>query len=96
MAVITELTEPDVNEPSTFWAAVFGFFSAAGRRLMPEIVVQIQEHMERRWLDESVPALGGVTPRQAADDPTRRDDLVRLIDGFPEPRTRLGVLQLPT
>ena len=39
----------------------------------------------QRWLNESVPALGGVTPRQAADDPTRRDDLVRLIDGFPEP-----------
>lgn len=44
--------------------------------------------MEQRWLNESVPALGGVTPRQAADDPTRRDDLVRLIDGFPEPEPR--------
>jgi hypothetical protein len=53
--------------------------------LDPEIVAQIQEDMEQRWLDESVPALGGVTPRQAADDPTRRDDLIRLIDGFPEP-----------
>jgi len=56
-----------------------------GLGLDPEIVAQIQEDMEQRWLDESVPALGGVTPRQAADDPTRRDDLVRLIDGFPEP-----------
>jgi len=50
-----------------------------------QIVAQLQDEMERRWLDESVPALGGVTPRQAADDPTRRGDLLRLIDGFPEP-----------
>lgn len=56
-----------------------------GLALDPEMVAQIQEDMEQRWLDESVPALGGVTPRQAADDPTRRDDLIRLIDGFPEP-----------
>jgi hypothetical protein len=53
--------------------------------LDPEVVAQIQADMEQRWLDESVPALGGVTPRQAAGDPTRRDDLVRLIDSFPEP-----------
>jgi hypothetical protein len=39
---------------------------------------------EQSWLDESIPALGGVTPREAADDPTRRDDLVRLLDSFPD------------
>ncbi|MAT05490.1 MAG: hypothetical protein CL424_10660, partial [Acidimicrobiaceae bacterium] len=31
------------------------------------------------WLDEEVPALGGVTPREAAADPTRRDQLERLL-----------------
>jgi hypothetical protein len=38
---------------------------------------------EARWLDESIPALDGHTPRQAADDPTRRADLIKLLDTFP-------------
>ena len=38
---------------------------------------------ETKWLDESIPALDGHTPRQAADDPTRRGDLIKLLDSFP-------------
>jgi hypothetical protein len=38
---------------------------------------------ETKWLDEPIPALEGHTPRQAADDPTRRGDLIRLLDSFP-------------
>ena len=38
--------------------------------------------MEDRWVDESVPALGGLTPRQALDDPTRREDLLALLREF--------------
>ena len=38
---------------------------------------------ETKWLDESIPALDGVTPREAADDPTRRGDLITLLNGFP-------------
>ncbi|WP_343709633.1 SEC-C metal-binding domain-containing protein [Mycobacterium sp.] len=38
---------------------------------------------ENRWLDEPIPALNGYTPRQAADDPTRRGDLIKLLDSFP-------------
>lgn len=38
---------------------------------------------EARWLDEPIPALAGRTPRQAADDPTRRGDLIKLLDTFP-------------
>jgi hypothetical protein len=41
--------------------------------------------MERRWLDESIPALGGRTPRQAADDPIGRAELTRLLASFPVP-----------
>jgi len=40
---------------------------------------------EQKWLDEHIPALAGHTPRQAAADPTRRDDLIRLLDTFPIP-----------
>jgi hypothetical protein len=53
----------------------------------PEITAVLHQYMrdyEQRWLDESIPALGGVTPREAAADPTRRDDLVRLLDSFPQ------------
>lgn len=38
---------------------------------------------EVKWLDQPIPALDGHTPRQAADDPTRRADLVKLLDSFP-------------
>ncbi len=34
---------------------------------------------ESEWVDESIPALGGLTPRQALDDPTRREDLLALL-----------------
>ncbi|WP_375481560.1 SEC-C metal-binding domain-containing protein [uncultured Mycobacterium sp.] len=38
---------------------------------------------EAKWLDEPIPVLDGYTPRQAADDPTRRGDLIKLLDSFP-------------
>jgi hypothetical protein len=38
---------------------------------------------EAKWLDQPIPALDGHTPRQAADDPTRRGDLIKLLDSFP-------------
>jgi hypothetical protein len=40
---------------------------------------------ELRWLDESIPALGGRTPRQAALDPVGREQLEHLLDSFPSP-----------
>jgi hypothetical protein len=50
-----------------------------------EAVRQIIRQQEQVWLDEPIPALAGVTPRQAAEDPTRRPDLIRLLDDFAEP-----------
>jgi tetratricopeptide (TPR) repeat protein len=47
---------------------------------------------ERKWLDEPIPVLAGHTPRQAAADPTRRDDLNRLLDSFPAHRDSPGVM----
>lgn len=37
---------------------------------------------EQAWLDEPIPALNGATPREAAADPTRRPDLIRLLDNY--------------
>ncbi len=39
---------------------------------------------EQRWLDDEVPALGGLTPRQAAADPIGRRDLERLLSQMPD------------
>ena len=44
-----------------------------------ELVDQKMREYEQRWVDESIPALGGLTPRQALDDPTRREDLLALL-----------------
>lgn len=60
----------------------------------PDIARRVMEHLEQRWCTEPVPALGDVTPEQAAADPTRRDDLVRLLDSFPEPDPTTGVMGL--
>jgi hypothetical protein len=52
----------------------------------PEILAQMAAYIadyERNWCDEPVPALGWVTPRQAAADPTRRGDLIALLNSFP-------------
>jgi hypothetical protein len=38
------------------------------------------EKKEREWVRESIPALGGLTPLEALDDPTRREDLLLLLD----------------
>ncbi len=53
----------------------------------PVIAAALDEHIrkyEREWIDDSIPALEGITPRQAAADPTRRDDLIRLLESFPQ------------
>lgn len=53
-----------------------------GPELPPEVIEQVQEQLERRWCDEAVPALAGLTPRQAAADPSRRESLERLLAEF--------------
>lgn len=50
---------------------------------MSGVVQEFIRDYETKWLDMSLPALDGHTPRQAADDPTRRGDLIKLLDSFP-------------
>jgi hypothetical protein len=54
----------------------------AGSAVPEEAIAEIQERMEQRWCDESVPALGGLTPREAVADPTRREEVERLLASF--------------
>ena len=51
---------------------------------MPDEVRQaVESHLrsyERSWVDESIPMFGGLTPRQALEDPTRREQLLAFLD----------------
>jgi hypothetical protein len=52
----------------------------------PEVQAAMREHIrayEESWVDEPIPALEGMTPRQAVQDPTRREDVERLLAGMP-------------
>jgi hypothetical protein len=88
--VLTELDgEVDVverTESEIDWGAKpSGEALSGGVDLDPEVREEIIEMMENRWLGEPIPALGGATPREAADDPTRRDDLLALLRQFGDP-----------
>ena len=61
----------------------------------PAVVAALDQFIrdyEQKWLDEPIPALAGHTPRQAAADPTRRGDLIRLLDSFPAHHDNPGVM----
>ena len=51
--------------------------SAAGSK--EEIISEFTAEYDRAWLDESIPALDGKTPREAARDPALRPRLIRLL-----------------
>jgi hypothetical protein len=59
-----------------------------------EAMLAFVEEREQRWCEEPVPALGGVTPLEAAADPTRRDELERLIASFPPADFSSGIFSL--
>jgi hypothetical protein len=46
----------------------------------PEVIAEIEEKMLRQWIDDSIPALGGLTPRQAVKTPEGRRQVLELID----------------
>jgi len=59
--------------------------SSTDEKLPVEILQAVRDLMRERedaWLDESIPALGGFSPRQAVADPTRREDLAALLNEF--------------
>jgi hypothetical protein len=46
----------------------------------PEFIAEMEEKMLRRWIDESIPALDGLTPREAVKTPEGRQRVLELID----------------
>jgi hypothetical protein len=46
------------------------------------VLAQFMREREDAWLDESLPSLHGLTPRQAVNDPSRREELIALLNEF--------------
>lgn len=46
----------------------------------PEVVAELEEKMLRQWLEESIPALDGKTPREAMKTAEGRQQLLELFD----------------
>lgn len=46
----------------------------------PELIAQLEEQMLRQWIDEKIPALDGLTPRQAVKTPAGRRQVLALIE----------------
>jgi hypothetical protein len=57
--------------------------------LPPEVVAEMKDRMLRRWLDESIPALDGMTPREAARTPEGRQMLEDLIEYIERQQARV-------
>lgn len=108
LTLISESRKParDTVEAASTAASGFGPGSALDPS-DPGIAAALEQFVreyEQKWLDESIPALAGATPRQAAADPTRRDDLIKLLDSFPaatepgamSPDRLRAALDLPT
>ncbi|WP_460358963.1 SEC-C metal-binding domain-containing protein [Mycobacterium sp. ZZG] len=83
---ILEDTREPVEDPGTMVAGMPETAKGAIDPEDPQIAALLDAMIldyEAKWLDEPIPALNGNTPRQAADDPTGRPDLIRLLDSFP-------------
>jgi hypothetical protein len=46
----------------------------------PEVIAEIEEKLLRQWIDDSIPALDGLTPREAVKTPEGRKRVLELID----------------
>jgi len=51
----------------------------------------LMREMEDAWVDEEIPALGGLTPREAVHDPAWRGELEAMLDDMTWQRRRSGV-----
>jgi len=81
MVVLSESRQPATSIAQLSRMSA-GLPEAPAEDVSEEARRQLEQWMrekEEAWVDESIPALGGMTPRQAVDDPTRREDLLSLL-----------------
>jgi hypothetical protein len=70
-------------------AVIDGMDDQSEDALLATLHDELSRQAQTRWLDEHVPALGGLTPREAAADPTRREQLERLLVDFDQTSQRM-------
>jgi len=58
--------------------------------LPPEAIAELEERMLREWIDDSIPALGGLTPREAVKTLEGRQRVLDLIDYIARQQRRVG------
>jgi hypothetical protein len=58
--------------------------------LPPEAITELEERMLREWIDDSIPALGGLTPREAVKTLEGRQRVLDLIDYIARQQRRVG------
>ncbi len=63
---------------------------AASQPELAGAMEQVMRGFERSWVDDSIPALGGLTPRQALADPKARPELEALLDDMAWELRRAG------
>lgn len=77
-------------DAASFTALGLALLDAARVDGDPTAVAGFVRRREAAWCDEPHPALGGLTPRDAASDPGRYEDVVALVDALaPEGTTAL-------
>ena len=55
----------------------------------PGVIADLEEKMLRQWIDDSIPALGGLTPREAVKTPEGRRRVLELIDEVEQMQKRM-------
>lgn len=91
LIVVDETRQPAHEAAASTPSGVIEPLDAADPEIAAALDGFVRDY-ERKWLDEPIPALAGHTPRQAAADPTRRGDLIRLLDSFPTHRDNPGLM----
>jgi tetratricopeptide (TPR) repeat protein len=87
LTVVAETRRPAADVQEAIGRAPFSGSGAALDPAHPAVAAALEEFIraqEQAWLDDPIPALAGATPREAAADPTRRPDLLRLLDTYDE------------
>ena len=56
--------------------------------LPPEAVAEMEEQMLQDWIEDSIPALDGLTPREAVKTPQGRQQVLNLIDYIEDTQKR--------
>ncbi len=75
--LIDEMLDKDAIE-----AVLADFEDSDPETAMAQLQAELKRQAQAGWLDEHIPALDGLTPREAAADPTRREQLERLLAEF--------------